>query len=301
MRALRWIGIAVGSLLGLALVALGALYALTQLRIGKQYDVPGHEVAVPTDSASLALGEHVAMTRGCVVCHTADLGGAVFVDVPAVFRLSAQNLTRGSGGKAAGYATAADWERAIRQGVAPDGRALLFMPSQEFYNISDTDLGALISYVRSRPPVDRVFATRSVGPIARALFLTGKLELVPAEVIDHAAPRPVAPAPGVTVAYGQYLATTCSGCHGHTFSGGPIPGAPPDMAAPLNITTDTITGVGKWSLADFSRAIRQGIRPNGVPLGRDMPFVQFARYSDDEVAAIWMYLQTVPAKAYGGR
>ncbi len=45
MRALRWIGIAGGSLLGLALVALGALYALTQPRIGKQYDVPGHEVA----------------------------------------------------------------------------------------------------------------------------------------------------------------------------------------------------------------------------------------------------------------
>jgi hypothetical protein len=45
-----------------------------------------------------------------------------------------------------------------------------------------------------------------VRPLGRILFLTGQLELVPAELIDHTAPRPTAPEPGVTVEYGRYLA-----------------------------------------------------------------------------------------------
>ncbi|MEO6066372.1 MAG: cytochrome c [Gemmatimonadota bacterium] len=301
MRVLRWAGIVLGSLLALILVALGVLYLLTERRITRAYEVAGREVAVGEDSATIARGEHVAIIRQCTNCHTADLGGAKFIDVPVVARLHTANLTSGQGGMAEHYATSADWERAIRQGVAPDGRALLFMPSHEFYAIGDDDLGALIAYLRSRTPVDRAFAAQSVGPIGRWLFLSGALPLVPAELVDHTAPRPVTPVPSVTVEYGHYLAESCSGCHGATLSGGPIPGAPPEMAAPLNISTDTLTGIGKWTLADFTRAIREGMRPDGVKLGSDMPVAAFAHLSDDEVAAIWMYLRTVPAKAYGGR
>lgn len=301
MRLLRWVGIVAGSILGLLVVCLGIIYALSQRRISRHYEVAGRDVLVPTDSASLAWGRHVAETRGCAICHTASLGGQTFIDVPPVARLYAANLTSGKGGVAAKYATPADWERSIRQGVAPDGRALLFMPAQEFYHISDQDLGALIAWIRSRPPVDHEQPAQSVGPVGRALFLTGKLPLLPAELIDHQAARPTTPVAGVTVEYGRYLAGTCVGCHGEHLSGGQIPGAPPEMAHPMNITTDTVTGIGKWTQAEFTKAIREGIRPDGTHLKPDMPYQQFARYSDDEVAAIWMYLRTVPAKAYGGR
>lgn len=301
MRILRWIGIVVGSLLGLVIVCLGVVYALSQRRISRHLEIPGHEVAVPTDSASLAWGQHIAETRGCAICHTATLGGATFIEVPPVARLYAANLTSGRGGVAARYASTADWERSIRQGVAPDGRALLFMPAQEFYDISDQDLGALIAWIRSRPPVDHEQPAQSVGPIGRALFLAGKLPLLPAELIDHQAARPSAPPVGVTVDYGHYLVGTCKGCHGAQLSGGRIPGAPPEMAIPLNITTDTVTGIGKWTQAEFTKAIREGIRPDGTHLKPDMPYQQFAHYSDDEVAAIWMYLRTVPARSFGGR
>ena len=301
MRLLRWVGIVAGSVLGLLVVCLGIIYALSERRISRHYDVAGHDVPVAADSASLALGGHVATTRGCAGCHTATLGGETFIDVLPVARLYAANLTSGKGGVAGKYATTADWERAIRQGVAPDGRALLFMPSQDFYSISDQDLGALIAWIRARPPVDHEQPVQSVGPIGRALMLAGKIPLLPAELVDHQAARPTTPVAGVTVEYGHYLAGTCVGCHGAGLSGGQIPGAPPEMAIPLNITPDTLTGVGKWSREEFTKAIREGIRPDGTHLKPDMPYKQFAHYSDDEVAAIWMYLRTVPAKAYGGR
>lgn len=299
MKIVRWIGIALGSLVGLVVVVLGVIYALSQRRIGHHWEVAGHDVPVATDSATLAWGAHVALTRGCRNCHGMELQGAVFIDFPPVAKLHAANLT--SGGVAGNYQTTADWERSIRQGVAPDGRALLFMPSHEFYPISDADLGALISWIKARPASANSFPAQSVGPIGRILLLTGKVPLLPAELIDHAAPRPAAPAVGVTTAYGAYLATTCSGCHGAGFSGGAIPGAPPEMLSPRNITPDSATGIGKWTETDFAKAVRTGIRPDGTKLKNDMPYDQFAVYSDSEVAALWAYLRTVPAKAYGGR
>ena len=301
MRLLRWIGITVGSLLALLLLLVGVVYALTERRISKQYEVAGHDVPTPEDSITLARGAHVAQVRGCEGCHAAGLKGATFIDAAPVARLYAANLTRGQGGAAAKYATTADWERAIRQGVAPDGRALLFMPAHEFYPVSDDDLGALIAYIRNLPLVDHVQGTQSVGPIGRGLFFAGILPLVPAELIDHSAPRPAAPAVGISAEYGGYLATTCTGCHGETYSGGPIPGAPPEMTAPRNITPDSATGIGRWSQADFARAVREGRRPEGTPLSHDMPFVLFSHFTDDEISALWMYMQSVPVKAYGGR
>lgn len=301
MKVLRWIGIVAGSVVALALLALGVIYLLSQRRIGRRYDIAGHEVPVANDSATVAWGGHVAITRGCVGCHGEGLRGAEFIDVPVVARLHAANLTRGAGGVAATYHTSADWERAIRQGVAPDGRALLFMPAHEFYPMSDRDLGALIAWIDSRPSVDNNFAAQGVGPIGRVLLLTGKLPLLPAELIDHAAPRPLPPEVGTTVAYGGYLATSCRGCHGDGYSGGPIPGAPPEMLAPRNITSDSATGIGRWNEGDFATAVRTGVRPDGTTLKKEMPYDQFATLSDDEVTAIWMYLRTVPAKAYGGR
>lgn len=301
MRVLRWIGIVVGALLGIVVIAVGVLYATTERRIFRSYEVAGLEVPVPTDSISLARGELLSVTRGCTGCHTADLGGGPFINEPIVANLYAANLTSGPGGVASHYKSATDWERAIRHGVAPDGRALLFMPSHEFYHLSDEDLGALIGYLRTIPPVDRTVGTQAVGPIGRGLFASGLLPLVPAELVDHTAPRPVAPAPGVTPEYGKYLMVTCTGCHGETLSGGAIPGAPPEMGIPRNITLDKATGLGEWSLTDFDRAVRGGVSKNGYKLGKDMPSPEFSRLTDDEVAAMWAYLQTVPVKSFGGR
>ena len=299
-RLLKWLGIGLACLLGILLLSGAVVYGLTEKRLRKSYAVDPQPVSIPTDAAGIARGKRVATIRGCVECHTPTLGGQVFIDEPPIGLLYASNLTRGRGGIGAQY-TDQDWVRAIRHGVGPDRKPLLFMPSHEYHVLSDADLGALIAYLKSAPPVDRVPTKNTVGPIGRVLFLKGDLPLVPAERIDHAAQRPPPPAPGPTVAYGAYLATTCTGCHGDGLSGGKIPGTPPDFAIPPNITADPATGIGKWTERDFVTAMRNGIRPDGRRLEPDMPWPLFSQMTDEELRALWLHLRAVPAKPFGNR
>lgn len=300
-RALKWTGRVLGGLVLVVFLALAGVYAVSEARMRRTYRVDPGPVAVRTDAEAVRQGAHLAVTRGCTDCHGADLGGKVFIDDAPVARLAGSNLTRGRGGVAARYAADADWVRAIRNGVAPDGRALLFMPSHEFNPLGDEDVGALVAYIRSLPPVDSDLPAPSVGPLGRALFLAGQVPLLPAELIDHAAPRRAAPAPGVTAEYGAYLATGCTGCHGAGFSGGRIPGTPPDWKAAANLTPDPATGLGRWTEQDFVRAMRTGRRPDGSGIDPLMPWKGLASMTDTELRALWAYLRTVPAKPYGSR
>ena len=116
----------------------------------------------------------------------------------------------------------------MRHAVRRDGSPLRIMPAHEFTTIADDDLGAIVGYIRSVPPVAKQQPDPRVGPIIRALFLAGQVQLVPAELIDHARPHEAHVEPEVTPKYGKYLAIGCTGCHGPTLSGGKVPGAPPE-------------------------------------------------------------------------
>jgi mono/diheme cytochrome c family protein len=300
-RLIKWGGIALGSVLILLAVAATVVYVTSNARFNRVYGVALSPVAIPADSASLATGRHLATIRGCVDCHGENLGGTVFIEEPPLGRLVASNLTSGEGGVGASYVDD-DWVRAIRHGIRPDGKPLLFMPSYEYFPIDDTDLAALIAYLKTLPPVDNTLPASYVGPLGRILYLTGELPLISAEIIDHEAPRMPAPPVGRTAAYGQYLAVTCTGCHGEGFSGGKIPGTPPDWPPAMNITMDPETGIGNWSEEDFFAALRTGLRPDGTELTRPyMPWNITAQMTDVELGAIWEYLRTLPAKPEGNR
>jgi cytochrome c553 len=297
LRAAAW---SVGGIVALVLIAACALYFVTQRRIDRKWTVAGHQPTIPSDSLALVRGQHIATAISkCADCHGADLAGRQFIDTPPVARLWAANLTRGKGGVASQLSDL-DWERAIRHGVKPDGSALLFMPAEEFQHLSDEDLAALIAYLKSLPPVDREPKPNSVGPIGRALFLKGDLVLLPAEVINHASAH-ASPGPmAATPTYGRYLADVggCKGCHGEGLSGGKIPGTPPDWKPAANITP---TGIGHYTEEDFFHALREGKRPGGVPIDSLMPYRFTKDLTDDEIRALWLYLKTVPPKAFGGR
>ena len=62
----------------------------------------------------------------------------------------------------------------------------------------------------------------------------------------------------------------------------------------------TPAGIGSWTEADFLRALREGVRPGGTPIDPAMPVRYTKEMTDVELRAVWAYLQTVPAKAYGG-
>jgi len=298
-RFARIFAIVLGGLVGTAVVGVLIIYGVSQRRMDAHAEAAGHTLPVPSDSATVARGEHVVKAIGmCADCHGADLGGGTVVDVPIVARLHAANLTAGAGG-IGGAMSDLDWERAIRHGVAPDGRKLLFMPSHEYARLNDADAAAVIAYLKQLPKVARTPEPNSVGLLGRLLFLKGDLELLPADLMDQAAAHPAVIAPAPTAEYGAYLSASCGGCHGKTFSGGPIPGAPPDWKPPANITPE---GIGHYSEADFMRALREGKRPDGTALDTAYMPVRWTQYlTDDELRALYAFLKTVPPKAYGGR
>nr|MBA3670833.1 cytochrome c [Gemmatimonadaceae bacterium] len=195
--------------------------------------------------------------------------------------------------------TPAVFERAVRHGVGPDGRALRIMPAESYQFLTDDDLAAVAAYVRSRPPVDHELPASSLRLLPRALMLAGAMPLLPAEGIAGAAPRAMTITPSPTGAYGEYLANVggCKGCHGEHLSGGPRGGPPGPPAA--NLTPGG--QLGKWTEQQFVSTLRTGKRPDGTPLSEAMPWRRTGLMTDDEMHAVWQYLRTVPARPYGGR
>ena len=298
----KWFGIILGGVVGLLILALLGVYITSSLRLNKIYNVQPAAVIIPSGEAAVTEGKRQFFTHGCIDCHDTDGAGKSVIDDPLIGFITGANLTPGQGGIGRTF-TDADWVRAIRHGIGPDGKALVIMPSVEYNRMNDEDLGNLIAYLKTLPAVDRTPSSPVVGLLGRILLVGGMIPVLPAEQIDHQAPRPAAVAKGVTVEYGHYLASqTCMGCHGAGLSGGAIPGLPPDPPFPRNLTPDKETGLGNWSQANFVQAIRQGQRPDGTTLNPSkMPWPAFQRLTDEELAALWLYLQSVPAKSYGNR
>lgn len=303
MRSLmRWGGVLLGVVVLFGVGAAAVVYGLSERRVRRVYDVQPPAVSVPADdSALIREGGRLANVYGCVDCHGPNLGGGIVIDDPAIGTLAAPNLTSGSNGVAPSY-TDQDWARAIRHGIRADGTPLMIMPSKEFFHLSDDDLRAILAFVKSVPPVTTNLPRKRLGPLGRFLFVAGQLPLLAAEDIDHSAPRPDAPTPARTADYGEYLAVACTGCHGDGFSGGPVPGMPPDAPPSANLTPNPDDGIGAWSEQDFFTAIRQGRRPDGSQILADfMPWPYLSAMTDDEIHAVWLYLRSLPARRAGGR
>ncbi len=290
---IKWIIGIVGGLLTLIIFFLILVYLITENRMNRSYSLPEHSVAIEADSQTVAYGRRLSVVRGCTDCHGENLAGRLMIDEPAVVKLYTSNLTQGKGGIAADY-TDADWERSVRHAVAPNGKPLLFMPAHEFFYLSDEDLAALIAYLKTLKPVDNVLPASSVGLLGRILYMTGQLPLVPAELVDHTKEHPAAPQPGVTIEYGRYLATGCAGCHGPDFTGGRVPGSPPEWPPAANLTPNG--NLKRWTERDFIQAIRTGVKPDGQTFTEYMPVRSVNAMTDEELKALWLFLSSLPEK-----
>lgn len=293
MKILKWVGIALGAVVGLICVALGIVYFASQSKINREYPIPAEQIATVSDSFTIARGKHlVTSVNACMVCHGPNLGGKQMIDAPVFATVAASNLTSGLGGVAAKY-TDVLWERAIRHGINADGRWIAIMPASHYNRLSDEDIRAIIAYVKSVPPVDNELKPFSAGPISRAITLSGA-PFFHAGIIQHDAPHRPAPPAGVTAEFGEYLVSVaaCRECHGPDLSGGVMPDGSERLAPNL-----TPTGLAAYTEAAFITALREGKRPGGVPIDTIMPWREYRGMTDDELKAVWTYLRTVPPKA----
>lgn len=297
-NTLKWLGIIAGSLLGLIVVIAGTLFFIGSSRLNKTYDIPADNLVIPTDTASIEKGKHLTETL-CTHCHTSDLSGKLWFSFPPAGTVDSANLTSGEGGIGQEFTTDEDYVRAIRHGVGPDGKPI-FMPSvAAFQGMSDEDLGALIAYLKTVPPVDHKTNGQQFTPLAKILIGAGVIKL-PAAIVSHNF-SVSAPEKAVSPEYGQYLVTIsgCYDCHAQNLSGGPYPQPGVSLVVP-NITPGGEPG--SWTEEQFFTTIRTGVTPSGHSMNPElMPWPQIRQSTDDELKAIWIYLQSVPAVKQGGK
>lgn len=291
-KVLKWIGSLLGVGLVLAAALLGWAWIKSDRAMARRFPTGQQPLHVRADATTLARGGHLFATRGCADCHGAQGQGKLVFDAGPVIRLVAPNITMG--GRIRDYRPE-QVATAIRNGVAADGRPLVFMPSPEFHELSDADTAALVAYLQSLPASANDPGPLAVRPLARVMYALGKFPLLPAESIDQRPRVRSAPPPGPNAAYGAYIAHGCTGCHGDNLAGQHVPGTPPSFPDSANLTP--AGALGKWQLADFTRALREGKRPDGSAINPFMPWQALGKMSDEEIAAVWAYLQTLPPAA----
>lgn len=295
LKVLKWVGIVLGSLVGLLALALVVVYSLGDSRLKKTYDIPVVPIPVSMDAQSIQRGEHLANAiMLCTRCHGENLAGKVYFEAPGLLTIPSPNLTAGKGGVGQGY-TDEDWLRAIRHGVGKDGRGLFLMPSPAFQAYSEEDTAALLAYLKQLPPVDHELPERRFEPMAMVMTGIGALPPMPVDLVDQTAPYGTV-VPGPTAAYGNILAGTCRECHGEKLNG--IPFGPPGQ----EVMSPNLTAGGElaeWTEADFVKTIRTGVTPARRPLNDEMPWRDYGKMTDDELKAVWLYLRSLPALKTG--
>jgi mono/diheme cytochrome c family protein len=273
MRVLKWAGFGLAGLVVLAVCAAGGALAASELMIRWPVQAPRATFISASAGGSVERGERIAKLAGCHECHGAGLQGRLFHDDPAILQAFAPNLTL-----AAAAQSDAELDRAIRHGVAADGRRLWIMPSSAFAQFSDQETADLIAYVRSLPKGGQVQPHLKVGPLGRAGVLLHKVRSEPELIAAEPARLPDL---GARHAEGRRLARFCVECHGPTLSGSEMVGSP------------DLTVAAAYAPADFARLLRTGRAAGDRELGlmSTSARARFSGLSDAEIAALHGYLK----------
>jgi mono/diheme cytochrome c family protein len=295
----------------LVVVVGGAVFVSSRQNL--KFDAAYPEVVSSTDSAIVARGRYIVRTAApCAACHgdpaqraafmsgaEVPLTGGVVFDIPPG-KFYTKNLTPDPE-TGLGKVTDKEIARALRHGVGYDGRALL--PFMEMQGLSDDDLQAVVSYLRTMPPVRNPVPPHqytALGKVIKATLL--------ANPVGPSTPPPARAPRGASMETGRYLVeavSLCWACHTERsqMTGaltGPRYGGttgfteaddPTHSWSPPNITSDPETGkLGKLTEDQFVARFRQGRIIPGSP----MPWQAFSQLADDDLRAIYRYLMTVP-------
>src|SRR5689334_7393604 len=202
-------------------VAIAGLAAFVAARQHLSFNPPEPAVTASSDPAVIERGHYVVRSLAqCASCHGdvaqraalnagEDIplsGGYVFRIPPGEFY--PRNITPDPG---TGIGNISDGKiaRALRYGVGHDGRALV--PFMEMQGLSDEDLTAVVSYLKSQPPVHNVVPVNHFNLLGKVIRAT-----VMANPVGPAGTPPRQSPHGATVENGRYLAgsvANCWACH----------------------------------------------------------------------------------------
>lgn len=299
----------IGYLLGAIVVLLLCVAAWVGLTPMPAYAPGSAPVVLPSDSAVLAMGRKIVEVE-CVYCHLGDdgkLSGRRFSKPDDPFGdIWSRNITQHPD-KGIGAYTNDELAYLLRTGITRKGA---WAPFMLLPNASDEHIGAVIAYLRSDAPL--VQPSENAPPPSQYSFLAKafiKIGLF-APTIQQLKPIS-APPVSDQVAYGKYLATavlTCFKCHSASFEhiddytpensagffggGNLVDDAEFNATISPNLTMSKEFGLGQWTEEQFRLAVQTGQHPDGRILSPAMP--RFAAFSDEDISAIWAYLQTVP-------
>ena len=303
-------------LLSLVTLTLGIVifvYAMAE----RTYEAPYPNITATDDPQVLSRGKHLFYGAAhCAGCHAPrsevarlQRGEEVLPSGGEDFALPlgmvyAPNITPDH---ATGIGALTDGElaRTLRFGVKSNGMALIdFMP---FYDLSDNDLTALISFLRSLPPVQNERPENDWNFFGKAMFAFGMFKPMGDAIV------PLAPPEGATAEYGRYLAESianCKGCHtkrsmvtgqftGEEYAGQMTFGVLDENSVvdnnryivTPNLTPDSESGrMSQWTLEMFIERFRIGrVIPESI-----MPWGQYSRMTDQELTALYLFLQSLP-------
>jgi mono/diheme cytochrome c family protein len=293
-KILKWTGIVL-------LLLISGLTITVMSRQNMTYERPYPAIRASTDSAVIAKGKYLVFGAAhCASCHgpansdslynlglDVPLAGGFTFDLP-FGNIYAKNITPDNE-TGIGKRTDAEIARILRYGVHANGKAVIdFMP---FHNTSDEDLTAIISYLRAQKPVRNTVPDNSLNAMGK---------VVNAFLIEPVGPDgevPVSVKPDTTELYGAYLAKSvanCYGCHTNRSMTGAFTGKPyaggleiEGLITP-NLTPDSSSRIFGWSQKNFLDRFRMGKLVPTTP----MPWNSFKRMTDNDIKAIYKYLQT---------
>ncbi len=289
---IKWPGMLLSGLMGLILLATSAVATMGLYKLNvPPYQYTLTDVKVTGTSEQMVRGEQLAYL--CIDCHSSTgelpLDGSrdnlATEEVP-IGILYATNLTPGG--------PLADWTdgeiiRAIREGVDKNGRPLIGMTSEPFSHLSDSDVHALVVYLRSQPAVNRDLPEQDLNILAAILF---GANLAPTAAQPPITVEIIAP-PANTVEFGQYLVYTsgCRDCHGLDLTGPPNPFVPPGP----NLTM----AMSNWTEEQFMTFLRTGVNNYGRSVDpKQMPWTSYSRaLSNTDLQDIYRYLIGLEAVA----
>jgi len=296
--------------LGIVILILIIGFTFIQFRGIPTYDTVSVDYHVKTTPERLERGK-VLVGSLCIGCHInrneGNLSGGLMPDAPKEFgAIYAPNIT---GDIKYGIASWTDAEimYLLRTGIKRDGSyAPPYMAKLPF--LADDDMASIIAFLRSDDPL--IVGSSIPDKPCEPSFLTKMLS----NTVFRPLPFPEDPIPmpdtTKTVEWGKYLAFNfeCFSCHSADFKsndfyqpeksigffgGGNKPlNLVGEVMLTSNLTPDKETGIGNWTKEQFIKAVKSGQVEGQASLR--YPMNPYLRLSNDEVGAIFDYLQTIP-------